>query len=121
MIKFNFSRIFTARGISKPYSFLLKAGFSTGFAYKVSNDRVKNIRNRELEKLCLLLVCTPEDFMEWEPNKGAKVDKDHPLYELQKTDNIFDISKSLRSVPMDRLEEIYKSIQEMLNEEKKSG
>lgn len=121
MIKFNFGRIFNARGISKPYSFLLKAGFSNGFAYKVSNDRVKNIRNKELEKLCLLLVCTPEDFMEWEPDKGVNVDKDHPLYELQKTDDIFDITKSLRSVPMDRLEEIYEHIQKMLNEEEKSG
>lgn len=117
MLLYNFDRIFKARGISMASTYLKKNGFSDGFATKIKYNRVKVLRLRELERLCLLLKCTPNDFLEWTPDDKYGVDSDHPLYEIQKTDKVIDITKILSSVPLDKLDEIEQMINEKINQE----
>ena len=111
MIIYNFDRIFKARGVIRPFTFLTKAGFGDNFATKINRNKVKRIELKELEKLCVLLRCTPNDFMEWIPEDDAQVDKNHPLYTIRKSDKVFDLTKTLNSVPLqelDKLEELIK-------------
>ena len=42
MLTFNFTRIFKARGIDKPFSYLVKVGYSDNFATRIVNNRIKS-------------------------------------------------------------------------------
>ena len=117
MIRYNFDRIFKARGIERPFSFLRKSGFSDNFATRVKNNRVERLELKYIEKLCIVLKCTPNDLMEWEPNDNNKIDPGHPLNQIKKSNKVIDITKTLNSVPLGKLEEIEKIINEKLNEQ----
>ncbi len=112
MLQYNFTRIFYARGIEKPSSYLQKNGFSENFTRKIISGDVRALRLSSLEKLCLILQCTPNDVIEWIPDEGSKVDEKHPLNKIKKNDKVVDILKTLNSVPIDMLEKIEKVIKE---------
>jgi len=114
MIRYNFDRVFKARGIERPFSFLRQAGFSDNFATKIKKNNVKRIDLRELEKLCVVLKCTPNDFFEWIPDKDVQIDKDHALNMIRKSDKVVDLTKTLNSVPLGQLEEIEQLIIEKI-------
>lgn len=114
MIHYNFDRIFKARGINKPFSFLKQAGFSDNFSVKVNTNRVRRIGLKELEKLCLLLHCTPNDFMEWIPDEKSEVNKEHPINAIRRPEKLFNITKTLYSVPLNKLDEIEQLINDKI-------
>lgn len=69
MLTFNFNRIFKDRGIDKPFSYLVKAGYSDNFATHIVNNRNRRLDLADVEKLCELLQCTPSrppDFIVWQ-------------------------------------------------------
>jgi len=114
MLIYNFDRVFKARGIERPFTYLIKAGFSDNFATKVKNNKLVRIHLRELEKLCLLLRCTPNDFCEWVPDNDANIDSGHPIHMIRKSDKVVDMTKTLNSVPLGQLDEIEEMIQEKI-------
>lgn len=106
MLKFNFNRIFKARGIDKPFSFLVKAGYSDNFATRIANSRIKRLDLDDVEKLCELLNCTPNDLLEWVPEK-IDIDADkHPLVSIKRNDKVVHLTQTLNAIPLDRLIEI---------------
>jgi len=117
MIFYNFDRVFKARGIDRPFTFLRNAGFSDNFATKVKNNRVVRINLKELEKLCIVLRCTPNDFCEWIKDKDTQVDADHPLHLIQRSEKVVDMIKTLNSVPLGQLSEIEDLIQEKIKKD----
>ena len=114
MLKYNFTRVFRAKAIERPYSFLRKAGFSENFSSKVKNNRVNRLNLDLLERLCESIGCTPNDFMEWTPDNHASLAHNHPLNELRRTEKIFDLTAAINSLPLYKLEEIEK----LINKEK---
>lgn len=118
MIQYNFDRVFRARGIERPFTFLKQAGFSDNFATKVKNNRVLRLNLRELEKLCLILRCTPNDFCEWVQDKDTQVDSDHPINSIKRSDKVVDMIKTLNSIPLGQLDEIESIIKEKINTSK---
>jgi len=112
MLKYNFERIFRAKGIDKPFAFLKQAGFSDNFASKVKNSRVNRLSLDLLERLCLSFGCTPNDFMEWIPSKGQTSGQYHPIHELKRSEKIVDLTKTLHSLPLSKLEELDRLINE---------
>lgn len=116
MINYNFYRIFKARGVDKPFTYLTKAGFSDNYATKIKNNKIRRIGLKELEKLCILLRCTPNDFYEWIPENDGQVNKDHPLNVIRKSDKVFDLTKTLNSVPLGELDKL----EELINQTIKS-
>lgn len=117
MLSYNFERILMARGIDKPFSFFKKAGFSDSFSTRLKNNVVRRVNLSDLEKLCLLLHCTPNDFCEWVPDKGQKLEKDHPLNTLRRSDKVFDLTRTLNSVPLEKLDEVEALINQALKPE----
>jgi DNA-binding Xre family transcriptional regulator len=115
MINYNFDRIFKARGVDKPFTYLTKAGFSDKYATKIKNNKIKRIGLIELEKLCILLRCTPNDFYEWIPENDEQVDKDHALSAIRKSDKVFDLTKTLNSVPLGELDKLEELINQTIN------
>jgi DNA-binding Xre family transcriptional regulator len=116
MIIYNFKRILKARGIERPFSYLVKAGFSSSFATKVNNNRVKRLNLPEIERLCILLKCTPNDFYEWHPTKKQELEPNHPLNKIKKSDKGVNISKMVGTIPLDQLDAIEKLIANHIKE-----
>jgi hypothetical protein len=112
MLKFNFARILRARGIDKPYRFLLKQGYSSNTAYRISRDMGNELNLKSIERLCILFKCTPNDLLEWKPGKDDTDIEDHPLHSLIRQDNVTELNKLLYSIPLDKLENIKAMIQE---------
>ncbi len=100
MIRYNFNRIFKARGIDRPFTFLKNSGFSPRFATTLIQHRIRQLNLDKIERLCLLFRCTPNDFLEWTPNKGQQVDQNHPINEIRKSDVLLEITKTLNEVPL---------------------
>lgn len=108
MIQLNLQRIFTARGIDQPYKFLVRNGFVPFTAHKYKNSKVDHIRLDHIEKLCVVLNCTPNDLFEWNPDDLLDDRADHPLQKIRRRDKTIEISKMLSNVSLEKLEEIEK-------------
>lgn len=108
MVRLNLQRIFKARGIEQPYRFLVQNGFVPFTAHKYKNNKVEHIRLDHIEKLCVLLHCTPNDIFEWGPNDLLDDHPDHPLQKIRTRDKKIEIGKMLSKVSMEKLEEVEK-------------
>jgi len=115
MIKYNFERIFRARGIERPFTFLKRAGFGDNLATRIKNNKVSRLNNSTIEHLCIALKCTPNEFFEWIPDRDYQVEKGHPLNILKKSDNDVDLTRTINSVPIGMLPEIEAMIKEKVN------
>lgn len=111
MLYFNFTRLFKARGIEKPASFLVKNGFSDNFATKVVRNSYRRMDLEMIERLCTLLNCTPNDMLQWIPDSKDSDTSNHPLLPLIRTEKVMDITRTLHAVPFEKLLEIEKLIQ----------
>ena len=111
MLKFNFTRIFKAKGITKPYTFLVKAGYSASFSTRLTNNKVRMLNLTDVEKLCVMLKCTPNDLLEWVPDQNHNSGGEgHPLSSLQRIGTDSQINRILFNIPVDRLAEIEQMI-----------
>lgn len=118
MLYYNFTRMFKARGVERPYSLLTNAGIGSDLATRMKKNKVHLLRMETLEKVCLLLHCTPNDVMEWVPDGNETGEKDQPLNRLRRTQNkVIDITRSLNSLSLEKLEEIGKFIDKQVNGE----
>ncbi len=110
MLQLNLSRIFKARGIDQPYKFLVQNGFVPFTAHKYKNGKVEQIRLDHIEKLCILLHCTPNDIMEWFPDDLLDDHPSHPLQTIRKREKKIEIGKMLSKMSLEKLEEIQKML-----------
>ena len=115
MLTFNFTRVFKSRGIDKPFSYLVKSGYSDNFATRVVNNRIEKMNLKDVEKLCELLQCTPNDLLQWNPSKEDENNEKHPLYSIKRSDKVVQLTKVLSSVPLDKLHEIENMIMKEIN------
>jgi DNA-binding Xre family transcriptional regulator len=106
MLKFNFKRVFRARGIDRPFSYLVGVGFSPNYATRIVNSRIRTLNIQDIEKLCAMLGCTPNDFLEWIPDAKDAANDKHPLIPLQRNDKVIQLTQMLNSIPLDKLREI---------------
>ena len=121
MLKYNITNILGQKGITSPVAYFIKAGFKHGTAGRLSRDKFKNISNGTLEKLCLLFKCTPNDLLEWSPDKNNPADEQQPLMGLiRDNSSIIDLRNIGRDIPYDKLsafaEKMMEVKKEMLNQ-----
>ena len=103
MLTFNFTRIFKSRGIDKPFSYLVKLGYSDNFATRIVNNRIDRLNLKDIEKLCEPFQCTPNDLLEWIPASIDLNNENHPLISLKRSDKVVQLTRILNSVPLDKL------------------
>ena len=116
MLTLNLNHIFKARGIERPYTFLVKAGFTPHSANALLNSKTKTFRLDHIEKLCVVLKCEPYDLLAWYPNKNEIIQEDHPLTKLKHYEsNAIDLKTTLLNMPYSEL----KSLSSKLTEEGK--
>jgi len=103
MLKLNLQPIFTARGIDRPYAFLVKAGF-TPHSASVMINYPKAIKTHYIELLCIKLNCEPSDLFTWTPDKNNLLAENHPLRNLGGNDA--SVNGTLLDLPYKQLKEL---------------
>lgn len=112
MLFLNINPIIRLRGIEKPFSFLVRNGFTNHTAHYLLSGSSRSIRLDHIEKLCLLLKCTPNDIINWRPKSGTLPDEKTPLNNLRLNESSsFDLKTTLMNMPIDEL----KSFTEKMN------
>ncbi len=105
MLRLNLQPIFNARGIDKPYTFLVKAGFAPHSATVILNSNLREIKLNYIEVLCESLNCEPNDLFLWVPDKGKMMNDKHPLYNLRNQSSDED-TFTMRDLPYKQLKEL---------------
>jgi DNA-binding Xre family transcriptional regulator len=106
MLVFNLKEILQARQIEKPYSFLVKAGFTPHIANDLIHSHSRNFSLDHIEKLCEILHCEPNDLLVYKPNVNHKVATDHPLNKLLAKNIDFNWQQTLKTLPLEQLKEV---------------
>ena len=117
MLHFNFTRLFRAKGIHTPSKYLVQHGFSDKFATRVVRNDFRKLNIDDVEKLCEIFLCTPNDLLQWTPDSKTSDPTTHPLAPLMRDEKVMDLTRTLNSVPFERLLEIEKLIQEEVNKD----
>ena len=113
MLKYNLAKLFSSKGISYPASFLMKNGFTSRVAYTIVNNKFKNLSLEQIEQFCLMFKCTPNDLLEWLPDKSVNLEEDIPLKKLMGGNIDYNVLKIVRDVPLDKMEEFAKKMDEV--------
>ena len=91
MLKLKIDKHCRLRNQQNTPAYLRKQGFSYWVSYQLINTKKDNIRFSDLERLCILFRCTPNDLLEWDPDSASLENSEtHPLAPLKKEKNIAD-------------------------------
>ena len=118
MLILNFRRMFLVRGIQRPFSFLVKQGYSGQFATRVANNHIRELNLNQLEKLCVLLNCTPNDLLQWIPSQADQDNLAHPLTPLRQTETALELTQLINCLPVNKLTTVHNFIKQQLQENK---
>jgi DNA-binding Xre family transcriptional regulator len=108
MLVLNPSRLIRARGIREPYTFLREAGLPAGAARKILHGEYARPPLEHLERLCILLQCTPNDLLRWTPGEGQSPQL--PLAALAREDEDLAFLEQLRDLPLPALRALGKEL-----------
>ncbi|MBK7498904.1 MAG: helix-turn-helix transcriptional regulator [Ignavibacteriales bacterium] len=113
MLVFNLNSIFQARGITNPAGFLRKNGFSYDSALRFSSAQMVKPSLVLIERLCIVLNCTPNDILEWKPDEGVNYKDNLAIAGLKKEKKEYTLMKKLKDLPLDKIDAIEKMISEI--------
>jgi len=106
MLKFNPRRVFALRGIDNALTFMMNNGFTRSTASTILNMNTSAAKQQHVERLCVLLSCTPNDLYEWKPDSRVLITKDHPLQSLTRI-HFKDPLEFLKEIPLERLNALF--------------
>lgn len=107
MLSLHLRPIFSAKGIEKPYSFLVKNGFTSHAANNLLNSKTRVFRLDHIELLCEVLLCEPNDLLAWKPDSSKIIAPNNPLHKLiVNEENKTDLKNTLFTLPYQQLKEI---------------
>jgi len=114
MLYLDIAGVLNAFEIQNHYTFLCKNGFSPFLVSRLLNQKTKSISNANLEKLCLLLHCTPNDLYVWSGTKTMQNNSDHPLSKLIPIRRKLPIMETIRKLPLQKVIEMRNSFDETI-------
>ena len=109
MLIFNIYRVLAMRGAANGIKLLTENGFTRASAANICNFEVSNVKVKNLERLCRILNCTPNDFFEWrDAEQGEKepLSEAHALNALRRENKKTEINNLMRELPLERLDEV---------------
>lgn len=112
MLVLNVARVIRLRGYHQVFAFLYNNGFNRSIASKLVNNRAYEIKTDQIEKLCLLLNCTPSDLFEWRPDANTVVGENHALRSIVRENGPPPITSIIQTVPIEKLEQISRELNE---------
>jgi len=73
---------------------------------------------RNIDKLCSLLNCTPNDLLVWSPKRNEKLTDSHPITRLKKRNTDLNWQDTIKTVPLEDLELIVATINKLKADKK---
>lgn len=116
MLILNLSRAFRMRGIESPSRYLVKLGISRPTISRLMNGDKSWVSYEHLEKICLVLNCTPNDLFEWKPSADANLPENHALYALRRDESARSLREIANDIPLERMGEIENLLSGLKNE-----
>jgi len=112
MLTINLQPIFAARGIERPFSYLVKAGLSNIVAHRLINSTGLSFQLRHIETLCTILCCTPNDIVVWQPDANKQpLPSGHPLHQLQPKPMPANLQNLFKQMPLNDLHKLIEQVQ----------
>ena len=106
MIYLNLNNILQAKGIDKPNQYLFQNGISRHNAHRLLNHVTDSISFKLIEKLCLILNCTPNELFTWSnTSKIPHLDK-HAIQTIKYEGSSGNINQALQQLPVNKLNEL---------------
>lgn len=118
MLTFNLRSIMKTRGIEHPLKFLMRGGISRSAGWRLLQRETQTVRIGQIERICTLLLCEPNDLFAWRADKGVAYPDEFPLKRLERVEVEGDIMEALSKMPLDKLKEVAKVILDKGYEEK---
>jgi len=112
MLKWNWKKLFKARGIDEPVKWMVKIGISRSVAYRIAHNLCDMISLENLTILCRALNCTPDDALEFTPTEAEKEKDSLSLLVLKKGRRGADAANLLRGLSFKKLRELAKLLRE---------
>jgi DNA-binding Xre family transcriptional regulator len=109
MLSINLTPIFKARGIERPYSFLVNSGFNAHTAHSLLAGTTRAFKLDHVELLCKSLICEPNDLLAFTPNKNEVYLPEHPLLKLKQEEDT-NWTQTLATLPFKQLKQISQQI-----------
>lgn len=106
MLTFNLPRLLKIKGVTKPFSYFMKLGYSRGTASKMAQNREMGFTLTKIERYCIDFKCTPNDLFEFHPESKLNLEPNHPLFQLQREDNTSEINALLHELPLEKIKEL---------------
>jgi DNA-binding Xre family transcriptional regulator len=120
MLTINLKPIFAARGIDRPFSYMVKAGLSRIAAHRLLNGTALSFQLRHVDTLCTILCCTPNDIVAWQPNSGQPpLAESHPLQRLRPQPMPEGLENLFKQMPLDELQQLIAEVKEKAASKKK--
>ena len=105
MLKLNLIYMMRLRGISSPYSYMKKLGFSHDIARRLALNQAVNFNMNHMEKLCVALYCTPNDLLDY-VGESNMTDANHPLHGLKRDNTDLESLDKLSKLTPDKLDQL---------------
>ena len=83
MLTLNIKKHCRLRNYPDSAAFLRTRGVTSWLSHRLSNEKLSNISFANLEMLCHLFKCTPNDLFEWTPGSSSDDVSNHPLHALR--------------------------------------
>src|SRR5436853_263631 len=90
------------KGIEDARKWLIRNGLSHPAAWRLLRNKQESVNLEVLERLCLSLNCTPNEFFSWKPD-GSNVPGNHPMQKLKPVASQDSINAKLKTLPPDKL------------------
>ena len=117
MLKLDLRPLLQVRGISQPYSFLRGHGFTHNIAWKLLSGKSRECRYHHIEKLCRLLLCTPNDLLVWKPDENEVYPDNLPLRELMVKPETVNIEDEMSKMSFGQMVRFKEKVADLLKEE----
>ena len=104
-MQYNLKEILKARGVTKPYAFMVRAGIPAFTASQMITGKIRMIKLQHMELLCKALYCTPNDILVWVPGDAVLPDN-HPLTKLKRSDDLHQVSEAIKTLPLEELKKL---------------
>ncbi len=108
MLYLNLGPIFAIRGIKRPYSFLVKSGFTSHAARTILHSQTRSFKLDHIEDLCRILVCEPNDLLAWKPDPQVTYAAQNPLEKLSISASEPTLNDTLATMPLSELKKATK-------------
>jgi hypothetical protein len=93
---------------------MIRNGFNRSTAGRLLHMQTEHVKIEHVQKLCLMINCTPNDLYEWRPAPGSSA-ADHPLETIKHGSAGATIDDFVREMPLEKLRDLESMLGQLKN------